>query len=64
MPDKEIETIDAIVTRRRIPVSDIELDLDTRENYPGEFYVMALMEFSTEKLREYLAWRALMPGNK
>ena len=64
MPNKTIDEIDAVVRRGKIPISDIELDLDTRDNYPGEFYVMPLMEFSSEQLREYLAWRALMPGNK
>lgn len=64
MPDKTINEIDAVVARRRISIEDIEMDLDTRDNYPGEFYVMSLMEYSSEDLRSYLAWRALMPGNK
>lgn len=64
MPDKTINEIDAVVSRRRISIEDIEMDLDTRSNYPGEFYVMPLMEFSDADLRSYLAWRALMPGNK
>lgn len=64
MPDKTINEIDAVVSRRRISIEDIEMDLDTRSNYPGEFYVMSLMEFSDADLRSYLAWRALMPGNK
>lgn len=64
MPDKTINEIDAIVLRRHISIEDIEMDLDTRDNYPGEFYVMSLMEFSDADLRSYLAWRALMPGNK
>lgn len=64
MPDKTIDEIDAIVIRHKISIEDIEMDLDTRDNYPGEFYVMSLMAFSSEQLREYLAWRVLMPGNK
>ena len=64
MPDTTIDEIDAVVRRHRIKLDDIEMDLDTRDNYPGEFYVMPLMEFSSEDLRSYLAWRALVPGGK
>ena len=64
MPDKTIDEIDAAVRRHHIKLDDIETDLDTRDNYPGEFYVMPLMEFSSEDLRSYLAWRALVPGGK
>ena len=46
--------IDAIVAKGRITREDIEMDLDTRENYPGEFYVLALMHISTDGLRKWL----------
>ncbi len=61
---RAIDEIEAVVTRNRISIDDIQIDLDTRDNYPGEFYVLPLMVYSAEQLREYLAWRARMPGNE
>lgn len=46
--------IEQTVKQYGISREDIEMDLDTRENYPGEFYVMPLMGFGTESLRLYL----------
>lgn len=45
--------IDAIVRSNHITREDIEMDLDTRENYPGEFYLMPLAHVATDELREY-----------
>ena len=45
--------IDAIVRGCRITKDAIGLDLDTRENYPGEFYLLQLMHIPTQDLRDY-----------
>lgn len=48
------DEICAIVARNRISREDVEMDLDTRSNYPGEFYCLSLMGFSSEDLRAWL----------
>lgn len=46
--------IDETVARYGISREDVEMDVDTRDNYPGEFYCMPLMGFGTESLRAWL----------
>lgn len=46
--------IDETVARYGISREDVEMDVDTRDNYPGEFYCMPLMGFGTESLKAWL----------
>lgn len=43
-----------VVETCHIKRDDIELDLSVREQCPGEFYLLPLMEFRTEDIRTYL----------
>lgn len=52
-PDVRRE-IEETTARYRISREDVEMDLDTRDNYPGEFYVMALAHIGYNDLRAWL----------
>lgn len=46
--------IDDIVEKHGISREDVEMDLDTRDNYPGEFYVMALAHIKRDDIYAWL----------
>lgn len=54
MDEKKRLEIEDTMRRYNVTREDLEMDLDTRENYPGEFYSMPLMQFGTEDLRRYM----------
>lgn len=54
MDPKTKSEIDAMVKSYQISRSDLELDLNTRHDSPGEFYLLPLMQFSTGDLEIYL----------
>ncbi len=54
MDPKTKSEIDAMVKSYQISRSDLELDLNTRHDSPGEFYLLPLMQFSTGDLGIYL----------
>lgn len=47
-------TVDDVVRKYGIKRETVEMELDTRENYPGEFYCMSLMVFSNDDIRDWL----------
>lgn len=47
-------TVGDVIRKYGIKRDVVEMELDTRENYPGEFYCMSLMEFSSEDIRDWL----------
>lgn len=52
-PDTKKE-IDDTVRMYLISKEDIEMDLDTRDNYPGEFLLLPLMHVASADLRAWL----------
>lgn len=55
MDPKTKSEIDAMVKSYQISRSDLEIDISTRRDCPGEFYLLPLMQFSTGDLEAYLA---------
>lgn len=54
MDPKIKSEIDTICRRSHITLDDIQMDLDVREDCPGEFYCMPLMHIRSEDLQIYL----------
>ncbi len=52
-PKTKTEIQDAMKLHR-FTLEDIETDIDTRDNYPGEFYLMSLMHVATDDLRQFV----------
>lgn len=55
MDQKTKAEIQKAMDLHHFTLSDIETDIDTRDNYPGEFYLMSLMHISTDDLRQFVA---------
>lgn len=47
-------TVDDVIRKYGIKRETVEMEMDTRENCPGEFYCMSLMEFSNDDIRDWL----------